>query len=208
MCSGGPGPEASIPSDPRTGTWTIKITLTVLSIRITFCSFPFAVQGLRQKPSSQLEACSQPQQETAKGSDSGSSRGEGSGADHFAMRVRAGCEREGEQDDLHGCRIWTNLRQIFTQDSWLCWEAVGAGSDIRCSLEMPVKIHPHRDKEWTAQHISLEFRGDGHAHVKSDCGWMSVLRERVWMERNIGEPQCKKMGWKHRNSEEAGKRNL
>ena len=78
--------------------------------------------------------------------------------------------------------------------------------------------HPHRDKEWTAQHISLEFRGDGHAYVKSVshrfrghlilCGWMSVLRERVWMERGILEnPSVKKMGQKrriHRGNWEGG----
>lgn len=69
--------------------------------------------------------------------------------------------------------------------------------------------HPHRDKEWTAQHISLEFRGYGHANVKSvshrvrrafDCLWLDKRPkgEGVDGEGNIGEPQCKNMGQKHR----------
>ena len=63
----------------------------------------------------------------------------------------------------------------------------------------------HRDKEWTAQHISLEFRGDGHANVKSvshrvprafDCLWLDEhpKGEGVDGEGNIGELQCKTMG--------------
>lgn len=69
--------------------------------------------------------------------------------------------------------------------------------------------HPLWDKEWTARHISLEFRGGGHTNVKNvshrvqrafDCLRLDERRkgEGVDGEGNTGELQCKKVGQKHR----------
>ena len=71
--------------------------------------------------------------------------------------------------------------------------------------------HQHRDKEWTAQHISLEFRGDGHACQECvpqvprafDSLWLDERPKGAGVdgEGNIGEPQCKKNGAEAQNSQ-------
>lgn len=165
------------------------------------------MQGLRQKPSSQLGGLF-----AASAGDSHGAQTPGSSAGARAVELIT--LQWGLEPDVKEGAGWLHdaesdkSKTIFTQDSQLCW---GSGGWIRHSVLTgdACSNHPHRDKEWTAQHISLEFRGDGHAYVKSDCGWMSVLRERVWMERGILEnPSVKKWGRSTEFTEEAGKRNL
>lgn len=106
---------------------------------------------------------------------------------------------------------------IFTQDRVSFAVAVGAGSDIRCSLEMRVvtihtgtKSGPLSTSAWSSGETDMPVKSVSHrfrGHLIL-CGWMSVLRERVWMERGILEnPSVKKMGQKrriHRGNWEGG----